>query len=368
MPKIILFVGEDDAGFQELPKHLLDEYSIHSVPTCEEALAGLGKNDDCFLIIVEFSRDGQAYEDFFKKVGTEYPSIVRVLLTTRDNFKQSHATIHAAQEFQLLERPYPPEILLEIIEKGIDRFGIQLGKQQALRRTLLGSVRAMVDILDMVNPEAMGFAKRIRRNVLSTGKALGFNPIWQLELAVMLSHVGCIALPAEVVRKVDQGTPLSPEDKQMFGMHPSIAASLVDNIPKMAPVATIIKHQHECLSKDQPLGSRIIKVALDVDRLERKGKEAADSLGKMLAKPDTFDSTVVKSMLKLIGQSSKQAVREIDIEDLKEGMVMARDLVNKEGVKLLLRGQAVSKASLNRLQLFHIALGVTDTVAITDKP
>jgi hypothetical protein len=50
--------------------------------------------------------------------------------------------------------------------------------------------------------------------------------------------------------------------------------------------------------------------------------------------------------------------REVSLDQLAEGMVLARDLVNRDNAKLLLKGQAVSRASLRRLRMFAAELGV----------
>lgn len=367
MHRTILFVGEDDSALQSLPQPLLGNYPLSTSRSYKQALIDLKKIQECGLVIIEHNLDGKDCRKFLKHLKLKYPKAIRLLLTTQGQFSQARKAIDDVETFQLIEKPYPPEILLEIISKSMEQYIRHEKKQKTMRQTLLGSVRAMVDILDMVNPEAMGFSKRIRNRVLNTGRCLGIKPLWQLELAVMLSHIGCVALPAEIILKMDQGIPLTPEEEQMFGMHPNIAATLLKNINKMDPVAKIIKHQHETLNKQQPLGSRIIKVALDVDRLERTGKKDLHTLEDMLQQPGEFDRKVVECMRKQISQTDIQSVKQIDIEELKEGMIMARDLVNNEGAKLLLRGQTVSKASENRLKSFHIALGIIDPIHIVDQ-
>lgn len=364
MPIKLLYISEDEAEFKTLPQSLRDSYIIHHADSFQKAQTNLKHIGKCSVVITEFPHAGKGCAAFFKKLAKTHPHIVRLLLISPTDFSIGHSAIQAASLFQILDKPHPPEILHQVIQKSVEIYISNQEMQRTMRQTLMGSVRAMVDILDMVNPEAMGFAKRIRNRVLSTGKALGVRPLWHLELAVMLSHVGCVALPTDIILKRDKGKALSPEEQQMFDMHSYIASTLVANIHSMTPVAEIIQHQCESLNDKQPLESRIIKTALDVDHMERRGKDAQSILKQMLKKPKAFDKRVVEAMLDSEKPQDDSDTLEIDVERLKEGMIMAQDLVNKDGTKLLLKGQPVSSTSLNIIKSFHITLGIIEPIYI----
>jgi len=364
MSKSILFVDENDSIITTMPKSLQTQYRLLFASSYKEALTLLKTNDDCRLLITELGLNNKNGIKFLTHVRKNYPQTVRVVLTAQNDCSKACEALNKARIFQFLKKPCPPDILKKHIGEALLYFAKSKEKQQAMRKTLLGSVQAMVDILDLVNPEAMGLSKRIKDRVLRTGKTLGYKPLWQLELAVLLSHIGCVALPSEIVTKMDQGEKLLPEEWQIYCMHPSIASNLLANIDQMAPVAEIIQHELSPLMPDQPLGSRIIKIALDLDRQERKGRDSLTILDKMSTKAKIYDPKIVKIMLKQLKQPDALPVRQLNVEDLQEGMVIAKNLTNKDGVILLLRGQTISKASLIRLKSFHIALGILDPIHV----
>lgn len=362
MPKTILFVDNDDSLLEGLPSSR--HYSFVHVSSYGKAFSVLKAEADCRVVMAGLALGEEDGITFLNLVRKKYPKIVRMALVSDDGCARMQEALNKGRVFQFVNKPCSPVEVERYIAKALTRYDKDKKQRQAARMTLLGSVKAMVDILDLVSPEAMGFAKRIRERVLKIGKMLGVPSLWRLELAVLLSHVGCVALPSDIMEKMDHGGSLSPEEQQIFGMHPSIAANLLANINQMDPVAAIIEQQHNKLSDDQLLEARIIKVALELDFQERKGKDPIAVLKKMASRKKTFDVRVVKAMLKMLHQSGVHSVRQVNVEELQEGMVLAEDLVNMEGVKLLLRGQAVSKASLIRLQSFHIALGVVDPIHV----
>ncbi|MBI9078269.1 MAG: response regulator [Pseudodesulfovibrio sp.] len=364
MPAYILFVDDNDSAMTNLPKKFHAKFNLRYTSSYKKALAILKSDEQCGLLISELGLNNEDGITFLRTIRKFYPKTIRMVMTASTTFSDAFDALNSAQASRFIQKPCPADTLTKIIIHGMQLYEEALQKQQAMRKALLGSVNALVDILDLVNPEAMGFSKRIRNRVMKTGKALGIKRLWQLELAVMLSHIGCVALPSEIMEKMDQGKKLSPEEQQIFGMHPSIASNLLANIDQMSTVAEIISHQHDFLTPDQPLESRIIKIALDLDRLERKGNTPLAILDKMRTKPKAYDPKVVETMAKLLANRNTKSVYQLNIEELKEGMIMAKDMINKDGVKLLLRGQPISKASLIRLKAFHIALGIIEPIHV----
>lgn len=364
MSKTILFVDSDDQAMKSLPASFSEGNTLLCATSYKAAHTMLKSMDGCHILIVELGLNGKNGIAFLCRMHRIYPHAVQMVLTDSRDFTKACETINNTEAFRLIEKPCDPKTLEGHINDALVRYEAEKAKRQSMRRTLLGSVRALVDILDLVNPEAMGFSKRIRERVVHTGRVMRFRPLWHLELAVMLSHIGCVALPSELLEKVDQGGPLSSEEKQIFGMHPNIASSLLANIEQMAPVAEIVRHQHDSIHEKQPVGARIIKVALDLDYMERRGRKPVETLKRMCKRETRYDIDVVKAMLTLFRPADKRSVREVGVEELEEGMVLAKDLVNQEGTKLLLRCQRITKASLMRLQKFHIALGIVDSIHV----
>ncbi|QJB55515.1 HD domain-containing phosphohydrolase [Pseudodesulfovibrio sp. zrk46] len=358
----ILFVDDSDAELKKLECKLPVKCRMLLAGSYAKAVALLKEHKECPVVIAELGLGGENGLDFLEYVRRKHPRTMRIILSKRESFEDAVAAMNS-DVFRYLTKPCEPKALADAVTQAMRRRRDEGGQ----RKTLLGSIRAMVDILDMVNPVAMGFAKRIRPMVVDAGNTLGVSPMWHLEMAVLLSHIGCVALPEEIVAKVADNEPLSPEEKQIFGMHPAIASNLLENIPGLEPVAGIIAHQHDTVNDDQPLEARIIKVALDVDHYDRGGHDPVDVLLKMEDKDTKYDSRVVEAMLDNLRKKGVYIEsKQVAVEELREGMIIARDLVNKDGTTLLLRGHAVSKASLTRLQRFHVALGVVDPIHVAE--
>lgn len=366
MSKSILFIDEDASVLERLPDALTKRIDCLFAPSYKKGYALLREKKQCCAVLIELGLNNEDGIAFLRRLRKDFPATVRMVLTARGDYATALDAVNKGEVFRFMEKRSTPEELTHVICEAIRHNENEADKQKAVRRALMGSIKALMDVLDLVNPEAVGVSRRIRERAIQAAKNLGVKSIWRMEMAILLSHVGCVALPNEMLSKADHGEDLTPEEQQIFSMHPEIAFNLLSNIDRLAPMAEIIRQQLLPTSEKPPLESRILKIVIAIDRLERRGADVQSALLALKNQPKEYDQAIVKHMSTFMLAPETGSSREVSVEDLKEGMVMARDLVNKDGAKLLLRGQRISKASLIRLKSFHIALGILDPIHVVD--
>ena len=88
---------------------------------------------------------------------------------------------------------------LLVVEQLVD--GIPAIEHDLLHHTLVGSIRALTDLLSAVSPVAFSRTPHLRRSLRHLAGALGAAPVWPFEIAALLAPIGWIALPAELIIK-----------------------------------------------------------------------------------------------------------------------------------------------------------------------
>jgi response regulator RpfG family c-di-GMP phosphodiesterase len=158
-----------------------------------------------------------------------------------------------------------------------------------------------MEVLATAHPAAFGRAARIRRYVRQLGLALNPENLWQFEAAAMLSQIGSISTPPEVLRKQQANQELSPEEQRCFLSIPAIGRRLIAMIPRMEPVARMIGFQrYEYLDpaglppgeRAVALGGQILRAALDFDQLVLGGAEPQAALAELRAR-GSYDPAVL---------------------------------------------------------------------------
>ena len=160
------------------------------------------------------------------------------------------------------------------VQAGIALENITLFEEK--RELVVGSLRALVALLELRDPYTSGHAERVSAYTLAIGGALGMDHREQhdLELACLLHDVGKIVIPDAILRKPSE---LAPEEREIVNAHPAQGASILANIKGTERIVQTVRHHHEWydgtgypdgLSGDSiPLTARILAVADSFDAM-----------------------------------------------------------------------------------------------------
>jgi HD-GYP domain-containing protein (c-di-GMP phosphodiesterase class II) len=183
---------------------------------------------------------------------------------------------------------------------------------------------------------------------------------WQLEVAIMLSQIGCITLPTATAEKFYYGQPLNAEESEMVQGLPSLAVQVIESIPRLEGVRAILQMQGlnfdgtgapstSPSGQSLPLGSRVLKLVSDWDTLEGSGMEGGLALDILQGRRGHYDPVLLDALVRMNGNGPLSGLCQVDLASLKAGMTLARDIVHNDGWLLVARGQEVTMSLLRRL-------------------
>jgi len=212
----------------------------------------------------------------------------------------------------------------------------------------------------MTNPVAFGRASRVKRLAIRFSDSMGCRGYWQLEAATMLSQLGYMSLPVEVVEKLYYGDKLSPEEEVLAQGVPEVAHRLLGHIPRLEPVLQILSavsynaDQLRVLGEGTiGLGARILGIVLQYDTLVTQGHTNDVAVQTLRGSAERFGSHLIEKFAALMGASSgTNEIREIPLKLVQPGMTIMHDLRTHLGTLLVPRGFEVSEPFLERLKNF----------------
>ncbi len=114
-----------------------------------------------------------------------------------------------------------------------------------------------------------------------------------------------------------------------------------------------------------PLGSRILKVALDYDQLLRAGYTPIGVHKKLQNEPAWYDPTVVDSLGRVVTQEDQYVIKDLRISELLPGMILVEDIVSAKGILIMTAGQEVSPPLCARLHNFVAGGLALSTIKVT---
>jgi CheY-like chemotaxis protein len=304
---------------------------------------------------------------FLAQVRQRAPDTIRILLTGFADVGAAIAAVNEGQIFRFLTKPCASPVLRTAIDAGIEQNRLITAERVLLEQTLRGSVRMLVDALALANPTAYGRAVRIKNYATELADAVGVTQHWRINIAAMLSQVGAIALPADVSRKLARRLPLDPEERMQVERLPSVAAALLENVPRLDDIRAILRISADGavnagaahLRDDVQRDASILMIADAFELEEAQGATPAHAIASMRAS-EGFDAGLLDEFARLRGDArSGPEVRDIPLRYVQEGMQLAADVRTAEGEILLPRGLEITLATIARILSMPADLGKT---------
>jgi len=325
------------------------------------------------VVISDMRMPGMDGATFLARVRREAPTTTRILLTGHSDLNAAIAAVNEGQIFRFLFKPCPEDVLEGALDAAVDHYRLVTAEKELLEQTLRGSIDALSETLCLTSPAVFGRARRVNRTVKEIAKAISLKDAWQVEVASMLSELGAVALPPDVWEKTQRGLRLNDEEDQMVARIPTVTLNLLSRIPRLEAVCEIIRCQDRSFASSRkspaPMGARILKLATDLDVLLTQGLSKPAALVNLQSRTGTYDPELLEACLQLYGQDADQVViREILLEELKAGMVLADDLRSRNGMLLITRGHEVTDGLLERLRNMAQRRMLPPKVRVTQAP
>jgi response regulator RpfG family c-di-GMP phosphodiesterase len=288
------------------------------------------------------------------------PDTVRIMLTGENDLQTAIDAVNEGSIFRFLAKPCPRDVLADTLSEGLAQYRLTCTERQLLDQTLRGVVYVLTEVLNMVSPAAFSRAARVRRLVQHVAASLSLESPWKLELAAMMSQLGCVTLDPETIEAAYSGSELAPEQRTQYLAHPMVAQELLKNIPRMEAVAWIIAHQNQPLPTEWDMsdpqieemrrGAQILRAALSFDLLLRKGRSRTEAAHYLTQR--YVDPRIVQAMLELEPEISGQETRTVPVAALTLGSIVEEDLRGRSGILVAARGQEITAPVLMRLKNF----------------
>lgn len=375
MSERILFVDDDAHILQAFQRTLRRRFSIETALGPEEGLKAVREKGPFAVVVSDMRMPNMNGVEFLRQVRLLAPDTVRMILTGNADQQSAIDAVNEGYIFRFLTKPCPPEVLVRALEAGLEQYRLITAEKELLSKTLAGCIRVLTDILSLVAPEAFGRALRVRELVSRLCQELKVRDAWQVEIAAMLSPIGCVAMPEEIVRKVFRGEPLKEHEQLTYQTHPRIAHDLLSKIPRLEQVALIVAYQEKLFDgrgfpadlvsgEAIPLGARILKLALDWDDLIQAGITPEMALAEIADRRGWYDPQVVAALQRILNLTQVCVVREMKVSDLVDGLVLADNVYSVNGTLLCSKGQEITPAIRFRLRNYAVNVGIARPIRV----
>ncbi|MEM7576481.1 MAG: response regulator [Planctomycetota bacterium] len=378
-PPRVLLVDDDANLLNGLRRKLRKGYALTTAEGPDAALAILQsdetKADPFAVIVADMQMPGLTGVQLLEQIAPSHPDTVRVMLTGNADQATAVDAVNRGSVFRFLTKPCDTETLTATLDAAIAQHRLIIAEKQLLQQTLRGSVKLLVDLLAVVDPEAHGRAMSLKSRMAKLVGPLGVPRPWEAEIAALVSPLGFMAIPEELREKLDRPSRMSPDDKRQVAAARAQIAALIGNIPRLEGVAEILEFQSARFDGGEavgptrrrdnlPLASRILHALNDVAELEASGLSvpaAVDCVGKVLGK---HDPAVLKAIERHVTPPEQRVPTAVKVRDILVGQELAADVVTRDGRLLMRKDAELTEHGKTALLNFLRAGQIEDVVTV----
>ncbi len=372
----VLCVDDDFKQLEALSRVLRNRFQLVTATDPREALDLVRASPQFAVVVSDLRMPAVDGITFLSQVREVAPDSVGVLLTGNADLTAAIAAVNQGHVFRFLRKPCPPDLIVATVQAAAAQHQLIVSERELLERTLHGSVAALTDVLALAQPAAFGRANRLKRLVAELAEALEAPNRWEVELAAMLSQIGCIGLPAVVAEKLSKGESLNEEESRLATEVPEIAARIIREVPRLEGVRDMILCQRLAFTpppgagQDRrgehiPLGARLLGLALDFDELVSQGFSAVEAVRRLKARAGWYDPVVLARLAHRYEEDDEAPIQEVQLGEVGPGMIFVDDVRTTDGVLLVSRGHEVTESLVSRIHTFWAGLSVAGPVRVT---
>jgi DNA-binding response OmpR family regulator len=365
MADAILLVDDEMSILDGLRRQLRNRFQVQTAVGPEEGIAALAAGQ--FAVVVSDLRmpvmDGV---QFLTRVRERSSDSVRIMLTGQADIEAAVQAVTRGNLFRFLTKPCPPEELGAALEAGLAQHRLLIAERELLEKTLSGSVKVLTELLALTNPRIFGRSQRMRRVARRLATAINHPSPWQVELAAMLSQLGAVTLPPDVLDRAESGADLRDDERRLIAGIPEVTSRLLANIPRLEQCARMIASAGEDVipSGDDPTmrGARILRLMADYTRMIASGRSAVSALTDL--RRQGHPMAAIEALSALDAEPEGRHQTAVAVRDLRPGMILDEDVRARNGVLLVARGQELTHALLERILNFHRLVGVGEPIRV----
>ncbi|MBL8199223.1 MAG: response regulator [Chromatiales bacterium] len=374
----VLFVDDEPNVLDSIRRQLRKSCEILTATSGAEALALLKDTGPVALVISDMRMPGMSGAELLAKIRDLYPDTVRMILSGQADLDSTIAAINDGHIFRFLTKPSHEDALRRAVVAGLEQHELITTRKELLEKTLQGLVEMLTDILGITNPVARRRTGRVRQYSNAIAGALKFTMPWDLRLATLLSQLGCITLPVNLLDKLYAGTPLDDDEQRLYRRHPEVAAALISRIPQLGPVAAMVARQQQVSDfsslpadvGEWPADSTagvILAVATALDDLMATGEQPADALKRLEKSLPGLPRAIVEAVRAVHMHSAYMDICWVGFDELRPGMVLDEDIIADNGETLMFRGEEITSALLTQLREATAAPSAGEPVSVSQK-
>jgi len=365
----ILFVDDDEDLLIALKRQLDEFFIVDTATSGHKALMMIKESKQPYSVVIsDMSMPEMNGIEFLKKARKLSPDSIRIMLTGNTDLETAIESVNKGSIFRFFIKPIELNNLKMTIIAAIRQYRLVTAEKDILEKTLNESIRFMTEVLSLVNSFAFYNSSRIKNYTkFIVSKIHTANP-WQFEAAAMLSQIGYITIPQEILLKVCNNIELTLDELEIYNNYPEAGAKIIGNIPRLDGVVYMVRNQRKTFSEfmdsnELTFGAQILKAVSDFDHMIIFGDNVKHALYK-LKMNKIYNQEIVEIMAEIDSVKMKTISKSVKTDQLTVSMILDQNIVTGNGTLLARKNLQVSSALVELLSAYSKKIGIPERILV----
>lgn len=376
--KKILYV-DDEANLLSSFRSLLRKENVETylLQDSTKILDMLEQNGPFSVILSDQRMPGLTGAQLLGKVARIHPDTIRILVTGYSDYDEMISAINTGGINHYITKPWQDEEMKKIVKTMSERYNLtshneylvsqlkqkNIQLKELLDGTILESTHLLVDILSYINPHAAAQTDRVKTTglpIVDKVEGISHKEKWEISIAFDLFNLGFAVLPTWVQLALNKEGLMAADRFSICNNHQLLAAQLIERIPGFDGAARIIQLSRKDFNgngspedlklsgKDLPLGARLLKIFVDLDKRRSPHFKDIEILKAMADQPTKYDVELINMVIDSYNSAIELKSKEIMVfpQDLMPGMLVLQTVQTQSGIKLVNPNTVLTKTSL----------------------
>ncbi len=254
-------------------------------------------------------------------------------------------------------------------------------RYQDLARNYYQTIHMFTQLLEVFDERLGGHCRRVGRLCLQMARVhpgVSDKQYAKVEAAGLVHDIGMVGLPPAVYSKPQVAQ--NAEEKQLYRSHPERGALILDQVDMLKPIAEIVRLHHEqyngrgfpdsLAGEDIPLLAQLVSAASLYDDLRHIQGLSPDDIPEHLQRtrgyqlaPEMVD-LLLEIHVELIEKEKSVNDLALKVGQLKEGMVLARNIYLKTGAFIMAADTKLTADAIEKLKHYVRLNAIADRVYV----